>query len=466
MKNMKFRIIFIVVLTLFLVSCNYTPKMDTSTEIATPMKKFSESGKDKIDKYWWKSFNDIKLNSYISTGLNKNLDITIAWDRVEQAQALAKKAGASMLPTLNASAGYTFTTPSSRISATPSTDSDDFDSMISLGLSASYEIDLWGRISAGKKAAGFDFHASELDFQTTALTISSSIATCWYQLVQQFSKLKLLNSQLELNEKFLELVKKNYSQGQALLSDIYQQQQQISAKQSEITLVKMQIELFENVLALLLAETPEYKIDVEVDKLPALPPLPATGIPADLLNRRPDIQAAYIRVAAANERIGEAIANRYPKLSISANYSGKGDTFETLFSDWILNLASNLTQPLFDGGKLKTEVERNNAATHEKLHTYKKLVLSAYKEVEDALITEKKRIEYKQKLIKQYELAQKSLVVLRNNYQNGSAQYLNVISQLKSMQSLEIQLLEVDLTLLINRISLYKSLAGSLQITK
>ena len=462
---MKFSMILSIVLTLFLVSCNYTPKMETNTDIAKPMKEFSTSGTDKVDKYWWTTFDDNKLNYIINIGLKKNLDITIAWDRLEQAQAIAKKAGAMYSPTLTATTGYSITTPSQTPTA-PGTEPDDYDSRFSLGFSTSYEIDLWGRISAGKKAAGYDFHASTLDVQTTAIAISSSIATNWYQLVQQYSKLKLLESQHELNEKFLQITKTNYNQGQAQISDVYQQQQQISAKQSEITLTKMQIELIENALTMLLAETPDYQINVHVDKLPDLPPFPDTGIPADLLNRRPDIQAAYFRISAANEKIGEAIANRYPKLSISASYSGSGDSFETLFSNWILNLASNLTQPLFDGGKLKSEVERTEAASREKLHMYEKLVLSAYKEVEDALTTENRQLEYQNKLKTQFELAQKSLSVLRKNYQNGTIDYLKVLTQLQSLQSIEIRLLEAKFTLISNRIKLYKSLAGSLQISK
>ena len=462
---MKYKVFIAMIVALMLTSCRYSPKMDDSTDIAKPMKKFSTSGKNKVDKHWWTTFGDTKLNSIISDGLKKNLDITIAWDRLEQVQAMTKKAGAMSYPTLNASTGYSFTTPS-QMPTVPGTDRDDYDSKFNLGFSTSYEIDLWGRISSGKKAAGYDFQASKLDVQTTAITISSSIATNWYQLVQQYSKLKLLESQHELNEKFLQITKTNYSQGQSSISDIYQQQQQISAKQSEITLTKLQIELIENALALLLAETPEYQIDVSIDKLPDLPPLPSTGIPAELLNRRPDIMAAYFRIAATNEKVGEAIANRYPKLSISASYSGNGDSFETLFSDWIFNLASNLTQPLFDGGRLKSEVERTEAASREKLHMYEKLVLAAYKEVEDALSTEKKQLEYKKKLGEQHELAKKSLSVLRKNYQNGTIDYLKVLNQLQSLQSIEIHLLEVKFTLISNRIKLYKSLAGSLQISK
>ncbi|MCD4656919.1 MAG: TolC family protein [Planctomycetes bacterium] len=462
---MKYNILILMIVGLMLTSCSFSPEMEKNAEIAKPMKEFSTSGTDKVSKYWWTTFDDNKLNYIINIGLKKNLDITIAWDRLEQAQAIAKKAGAMYSPTLTASTGYSFTSPS-QSPTTPGTEPDDYDSRFSLGFSTSYEIDLWGRISAGKKAAGYSFQASALDVQTTAITISSSIATNWYQLVQQYSKLKLLESQNELNEKFLQITKNNYNQGQALISDVYQQQQQISTKQNEITLTKMQIELIENSLALLLAETPDYQINVQVDKFPDLPPLPDTGIPAELLNRRPDIMAAYFRVASANERVGEAIANRYPKLSISATYSGNGDSFETLFSNWILNLASNLTQPLFDGGKLESEVDRTEAATLEKLHTYEKLVLSAYKEVEDALATEMRYLEYQKKLRTQHELAQKSLSVLRKKYQNGTIDYLKVLNQLQSLQSIEIHLLEVRYTLISNRIKLYKSLAGSIKISK
>ncbi|MFG0248021.1 MAG: TolC family protein, partial [Phycisphaeraceae bacterium JB051] len=183
------------------------PLAQVSTPVTLPQ-TFTIEGEQPLPDQWWLALQDDKLNDLIEHSLEKNLDLQIAWDRLALAQAQARKVGAPLKPQLDASAGI------SR-EVRRSNGSRNTDNSYSMSLTASYELDLWGKLRSAQDAASFDAQASEYDVYTAAITLTSSVAQTWYQLIEQLGQIKLLDEQIKINEQVLELVESRFRRGQA-----------------------------------------------------------------------------------------------------------------------------------------------------------------------------------------------------------------------------------------------------------
>jgi outer membrane protein TolC len=208
---------------------------------------------------------------------------------------------------------------------------------------------------------------------------------------------------------------------------------------------------------------PQQEVDYPFRELPGVPPLPETGIPVELIRRRPDVQTAFNLLQAADRELAAAISNRYPRVSFSLSYSTAVNDTDKLFKDWAYSLAGNLLAPIFYGGELKAEVNRTEAVKQQRLYEYGQTVLIAFQEVEDALIQEEKQIESIQLIEEQVQLARQTIDQLRLEYLNGLSDYLDVLTALDQEQELRRDLLSAKLTLLEYRIALYRALAGGFE---
>ena len=242
--------------------------------------------------------------------------------------------------------------------------------------------------------------------------------------------------------------------------DVYQQKQIVESVRAEIPLVEAQEQLLRHELAVLLGKPPRTLLSIRRENLPALTALPATGIPADLLSARPDLQAAGMRLKAADWQVAAARANRLPAISLTAQARYGNSDMDVLFDNWLLSLAGNLTAPIFDGNLRAAEVDRTLAVADENLAAYRRTVLTAIKEVEDALVSESKQREHIKGLEKEANTAKKALAEAGNRYRNGLTDYLPVLTQLLTFQRLERDLIQQKTNLLIARINLYRALGG------
>ncbi len=436
----------------FLSSC--TPKTGLvfdSPPVAIP-DEFSKNGEQANSPMWWRSLPDPDLISLIEEALGNNLSLHVARQRLKQAEALAKQAGAVLTPQLDVQAGGSESR--SRIN-----DSETSSSNLFLGLAATYEVDLWGRLQSVSDAALFDIESSSFELQTAALSIAAQVATTWYQLAESYNQLELLKQQQEVNIIGLQLIRLRFNAGQVGIADVLQQQQLIESKSGEQAQQRARTGQLENQLAILAGISPgllEVPIKAELIKLP---PLPQTGIPVELLDNRPDIQSAYADVLAADRRVAAAIAERYPRLSISADLNTSG-TASDLFDNWFLSLAANLVGPLIDGGLREAEVERTSAVARERFYSYGQSILEAIAEVEDALVAEEEQKKLIASLGIQLELATKTLLNVRDRYKLGAEDYQRVLTALLSQQSLQRNLLQARQQLIEFRIGLYRALGG------
>jgi NodT family efflux transporter outer membrane factor (OMF) lipoprotein len=400
----------------------------------------------------WDNLHDPALQSLLKTALGDNLNILAARERLAQAGAVARQAGAALSPTLDARTTSTEsqTRSNSRTSST---------SKLLLGLAASYEIDLWGRLEAKENAALLDVQASNQDLQTAALSLVAQVSTTWYQLAASYSQLELLQQQQEINTLGLNLVQLRFNAGQIGIADVLQQQQLIESKSGELAQQRATARLLEHQLAILTGIAPgmlELPIQPE---LITLSPLPATGLPLDLLNNRPDIKSDYFNLMAADRRVAAAVADKYPRLSISADLNTSGHASD-LFENWFASLAANLVGPLLDGGSRQAEIDRTSAVAREKLYTYGQTILTAIGEVEDALAQESEQEKLITSLEVQLDLATRTVQTVRDRYKQGVEDYQRVLTALLSQQSLERNLLSARQQRISYRIALYRALGG------
>jgi len=263
----------------------------------------------------------------------------------------------------------------------------------------------------------------------------------------------------------LRLLKARFGSGQIRSVDILRQKQLLESTREQKASLQAGVEVLENRLAVLTGQPPQKALDYRDDSLPDMPVLPATGLPSELLRRRPDVQSAFNALKAADKDMASAISNRYPRLSLSASLSSTASSSSVgdILNGWVNSFGGNLFAPIIYAGQRKAEVDRAEAVKKQRLYQYGQAVLTAYREVEDALVQEKKQREKIESIQKQLEMAQQSYEQLRLEYFNGMADYLDVLTALDEEQRLQRDLLSSRMTLLEYRIALYRSLAGGFE---
>ncbi|MDM8543898.1 TolC family protein [Desulfococcaceae bacterium HSG9] len=438
------------ILILGFYACNpFRPhRTDSSEKILPPF--FSDYGAlSERPERWWEAFDNAELNALMQRAFSDNFTIQSAWARLDQTDAAAIKAGVDLYPqaSLNASAGSVRLEDSSR---------DDYVSM----LAASYEIDLWGRARSEKTAALMDAKASRCDLEAAAMTVAAELVRLWIEILEQRAQKILLEQQLHANQVYLELVELRFQKAMVSALDVFQQKQAVHRVLAQIPLVEARLRTSHNELALLTGATSSSQVKISGDRMPDLPPLPQTGLPLELIKNRPDVQASLMRLQAADWNMAAARADRLPALRLTARAGYENDDFSALFDNWLVNVAANLTAPLFDGRRRKAEVKRSQAVVAERLIQYQQTLLTAAMEVQNALVREFKQGEHIHSLEKQIKFTRRSLELSRQRYLKGMSDYLPVLTALTSADNLEADMIRSKREMLIYRINLYRTLGG------
>lgn len=412
--------------------------------------KFSASGVEAQQQLWWLDFSDPQLNQLIEQALSGNFDLKAVVARVKQAEALAKKSGASTLPSLDATAdaGKTFQ---------PGPDPESFQ----LGLKASYELDLWSRLQAAEESSQLSYLASGENLEIAALTLSADVADRWYALLTQEAFIALYEEQLATLNHQLTLLDLRFSNGQTGADDLLQQQQQIESLSASLNAAKSEQQVIRQQLALLLGQSQLPEINLTAT-LPELSPIPATGLPAELASRRPDLKQAWLELQSRQKDLIVADADRMPQIRLSASLLSSSQDINTLMDDWVSSLAASLTAPLFDGQQRQAEVERQQAVVEEAAHNYSQKVLSAFADIENALTKENAQQQQFDSIDVQLNLAKQSEALKWVRYGNGDTTFLDVLSAQKSRLQLEQQQLQSHGQLLADRITLHRAIAGDI----
>jgi NodT family efflux transporter outer membrane factor (OMF) lipoprotein len=440
------------ILSLCLLATSCTTAVRDFNPPVTPADSFSEKGLLPMSEKWWEVFNDPQLDALIEYGLSHNFTLLTAYDRLTQANAIAKKIGAEWFPQLYGSLGTNnnFSKTSSSINR------------FSVGFTASYELDLWGRIRSGMNAAQLDVQATQEDIHIAAISLSAEITRLWYQLINQRLQLKLLNQQIKVNENNVSIIITRFNQGQARAADVFQQKNILHARLGDKASVVAVIKRIEYQLLTLQGKPANQATNIlQPNNFPILDDLPATGLSSELIQRRPDIRRAYLAIQSADQRIAAAIADRFPKISLSGSFNSHTPDLQSFFNNWLATLAGNLVLPLLDGHRRVAEVERQHAIFSEKVNRYGAVILTAIQEVETALINEKQQRIIVDNLDKQLDLSRLANDQIQLRYRYGGMDYLRVLSAQLDLQSFERKRINAEQQLIQYRIDLYKALAGS-----
>lgn len=420
---------------------------DVRPEASVPQAEgFSESGEAVLADRWWRAFDDPRLDALVEEALGSNLELDSALARLREARAVARIEAAPRSVQVDGEAAGRRADPG--------------DEGLSLGLAADYEVDLWGRIDSLAQAAEYQARAREADYRAAAITLSAEVARTWYGLQAAHAQAGLIREQLAANRQVRDLVKTRVTIGQRNRADLLRQEQLLESTREELHAIEARIGVLEHQLSVLLGRAPQAGIEYRATGLPALPPLPDTGLPADLVQRRPDIQRVFHELRAADESLAAAISNRYPRLSLSASLTTTSEGPDELFRDWIETLAANLTAPLVDGGRREAAVDEARAVVDRQLAAYRQATLAAYREVEDALVQEAGQRKTLQSVQRQRELAAETVERLRQQYFNGIGNYIDVLTAQTERQRLQRDQISARRDLVEFRIALYRALAG------
>ena len=438
-------------LLLFGVGCVCQP-------VATPIPPFenhvpfSESGPLEAPSRWWQVFQDSGLNQQVDLALDNNFSLEAALQRVRAARAFARRESSDLLPDINGVLGVR-----GDLGPGPNTNS------YTIGLDTSYQVDLWGEIESRSIAEWLRSDASCADYHAIALTLSADIARTWFSLIEANAQVELLKEQIKTNRTGLELQESRFELGLIRLADVLRQKQLLESTLEQAVIADLRVEVLEHQLAILLGEMPQSAKYETGSQLPDLPSLPSTGLPSELVRRRPDVLREFLSLQAADQDLASAVSAQYPRLNLSGSVTNFANNPDSFFRDWFVSLAGQLIAPLFDGGQRRAQVDIAAANKLQLFNNFIQTILGAFREVEDSLAQEKYQLLRIERLEKQVELAGQASDQLRELYLTSDAEYLDVLSAITGQQSLQRQLLSAQLELRLIRVSLYLALAGSIE---
>jgi multidrug efflux system outer membrane protein len=403
---------------------------------------------------WWESFEDAQLNALIERALGGNLSVAQAAARLRQAEATAVRSGAARFPEVAGEADVARSWAEGGPAGNTATD------RFSLGVRASYEVDLWGRVAAGYRSALASMAASRLDVEAAGMSVASEVTLTYFAWLQQSLTLETLKAQLVANQKMASVITMRFRTAQADAVDFLQQRQRVAGSRAALPLARAQLDQLYNRLAILVGVPPQSDLEISVVKLPGLPAMPAAGVPSTLLEQRPDIRSAQHRLLSADWNVSVARANRLPALRLTGGAAYGADELSLLFDQWTANLAAGLVGPLIDGGARRAEVARTRAVVDERVAAYRETVLRALGEVDDALKAELERVRYTQLIQRQYAAAEQTADESLRRYTRGIESYFKTLDLETVRQNLQIGVLRAEYDLLAVRVRLYRALGG------
>ncbi|MBZ0265380.1 efflux transporter outer membrane subunit [bacterium] len=423
-----------------------------------------------LDDPWWIDFQDSTLTSIMEEAFRANPTLEQSVARLKQFQAARRSAQSSWFPRISGSVSYTDAgkvLDEEAASGNPlegaAIQSGAFFEGFNASVSAAYELDVWGKLAQRRSAAYHDLLAGEETLRATALTISAQVARTYYIIIELGLQRDLLQQTIDTYEDSYQLTNSRYDRGVAASVDIYQAETNLAMAKAQLTQVEANLTATRNTLSVLLGKYPDENLISGNLELPNEIADLHPGIPSDLLQRRPDVRAAYHRMESADQRWAAAVKDRIPSLSLSGQINGRGEGLgDAIDPDALFwNAVGNLTVPIFAGGRLKAEADRNEAVFDEAIAAYKQALLTAYKEVEDALIRAEQQDGYITQLERQVTASAATLRLVVDRYLRGVTDYLPVVSAQSAHFSAKRNLITAKRTMVDYKIQLITALGGS-----
>lgn len=419
-----------------------------------------------VPRRWWELYDDATLNQLQAQAQSGSPTLAQAAARVRSAQAAVDSSRASMFPTLGATGsgsrartgGGTYSNSSGENVARGGSINNTY----SLGLNASWELDLWGRVSGAVSASEASAEASRFDLAAARLSLEASVAQTYFSLRAAEAQQRLLKETLAAYEQSWQLTINRYRSGVVSSADVAQAESQYKSTQAQWIESQSTRAQLEHALAALLGKAPADFSLADTGVLPTPPRVPAM-LPSQLLERRPDIASAQRSAAAANAQVGVARAAYFPSLTLSATAGYRNSTLSDLLSlpNLFWSLGPSLALTLFDGGARSAAVESARAQLDLASANYRQTVITALQEVEDNLVAAGSLTEELKAQTEAAAAARKALTVTSNQYKAGIVAYLNVLSAQTTVLSAERNLIDLRNQRLAAVNTLLKNVAGN-----
>ncbi len=406
------------------------------------------------DLKWWELFDDPVLSQLVRTALDSNKDLKIALSRIQEARASFGFVKADQYPSVNVEAGASggnFSGARSR--ATNST--------VYISPMLKWEIDFWGKFKRSTASAQAQMLASEHGLRAVQISLISDVVSTYYQLLDFYQRLEISKTTLESRLGSLEIIQQRFDEGIIPEIDLNQAQIQKEIAAGAIPKYERSIAKTEHVLNILMGQLPQ---DVQIGNSLAQqsqPPYVPAAMPSTLLERRPEIQQSLALLHAQNEQVGVAVAQRFPVISLTAGLGIASSELSKITNQGgIWTAGASLLAPLIDFSKNKRRVEIQEEKTRQALLSHEKIVLSAFAEVEDALVevdTYSREIEIS---VRKVAAAKNAAELSFERYDKGVSSYLEVQDSERTLFDVALELSQIKQQFFIAYVKLYKSLGG------
>ena len=403
---------------------------------------------------WIESFDDAELTALVIEAQANNRDLAAAAANVDRAQALARQAGAALVPdvSLAASGARTGTTDSSGPTATN----------LSLGAQVSWEADVWGRVRSSQRGAVASAEAAEADLRAAQQSLAAATAKAYFSAIEANIQADIARQTVGILEENLRIVDVKFENGMASAQDVSLSRSDLASARERLTTVEGSYRDALRALEALLGRYPGAELEVR-ETLPTVPPPPPAGLPSELLERRPDLVAAERRVAAAFNATNQARAAQLPTISLTGDVGGASNSLSDLLDPgnvaW--TAGANLLAPLFDGGVRREAVEIATADQRAALAAYGQAAITAFGELETNLdqgvVVEQRIVDLKEATAE----AENAFRIARLRYEEGEEELLNVLTIQQRVIGAQSSLSTAQRLLLEQRVNLNLALGGS-----
>jgi outer membrane protein, multidrug efflux system len=409
---------------------------------------------------WWTLFGDRQLDALVSQALASSPDALIAAARIEEADAVLRQVDAALLPQVDANAAGS-RSRASQTTAVKTPNVAPIRSSAKLNLSTSFELDVWGKLRRASEAARAQALGTRYASDTVSLGLAAAVTQAYLNLRAIDAQLLVNSDSVSSQSRSTQLTRTRFEGGIVSQLDVQQAEGALAAYTAAQVQLEKTRSLAENLLGLLVGQ-PGLKIAAgDLRSLP-VPPVPPAGLPSSLLEARPDVRQAETDLIAANAKIGVAKAALYPSITLTGTYGRESKDLSQLFSapSAIWSLGAGITQPIFEGGRLRAQVEQVTAQQKQSLESYRKSVQTAFREVNDALVSVRQNSEAEDAYTGAMSAAQRALQLAQARYDAGYSPYLEVLTAQRTANDATVAWVQNRQARLTSSVDLFKALGG------
>jgi multidrug efflux system outer membrane protein len=420
---------------------------------------------------WWSVFRDPALDSLIERAVRSNLDLRLARARIREARAQRAFVAADRLPAVDVSGSYTRLRSSENVSGSQSagtSGSGGSQDLFLAGFDAGWELDIFGGVRRSIEAADASLAASVENRRDVLVTLLAEVARNYLEVRGNQKRISIARANIEIQSKTLDLTRGRFEAGLGSKLEIAQAEAQLTTTESQIPALETSMKQAIHRLSVLLGQRPT-ALTSELSEIAVIPPAPPevpVGLPSDLLRRRPDVRQAEWELAAATARIGVATADLFPRFSLTGSFgltsADAGDFFDAGSRFWAVGPA--IRWPIFDAGRIRANIQVQNARQEQALVVYENTVLESLEEVENALVAYSKEHSVRRSLVRAVDANRSALEISTELFSKGLVDFLNVLQAQGALSLSQDLLVQSDQRISTSLVSLFKALGGGWEI--